>query len=92
MPRREKAGIILAKEEKSSKKRTYSRSHDTAFSPPKASGGVHEQSAPKPPHGIPAVEWPNVLRRVIENEEPLHQVAKDYGVSHETVRQLIVCV
>jgi len=41
--RREKAGIILAKDEKASKKRTYPKSHDTVFSPPKASGGVHEQ-------------------------------------------------
>jgi len=43
LARREKAGIILAKEEQSSKKRTYPMSHDTVFSPPKASGGVHEQ-------------------------------------------------
>jgi hypothetical protein len=43
LARREKAGIILAKEEKSSKKRCYPMSHDTVCSPPKASGGVHEQ-------------------------------------------------
>jgi len=43
LPRRKKAGIILAKEEKSSKKRIYPMSNDTVFSPPKASGGVHEQ-------------------------------------------------
>jgi hypothetical protein len=41
--RREKAGIILAKKEKASKKRTYPMSHNTVFSPSKASGGVHEQ-------------------------------------------------
>jgi len=46
-------------------------------------------SSPKPPHGIPAVEWPNVLRCVIENEEPLRQVAADYGVSYETVRRTV---
>jgi hypothetical protein len=43
LARREKAGIILAKEEKSSKKRCYPMSHDSVFSPPKASGGAHEQ-------------------------------------------------
>lgn len=51
---------------------------------------VKEQSSPpKPPHGIPAVEWPNVLRRVTENREPLRKVAQDYGVSYETVRRVI---
>ncbi len=43
----------------------------------------------KPRYGISAEEWPNVLRRVIENEEPLRQVAKDYGVSYETVRRTV---
>ena len=43
----------------------------------------------KPGYGIPAEEWPNVVRRVIENEESLRQVAKDYGVSHETVRRTV---
>ena len=38
---------------------------------------------------IPSHEWPNVLRRVLENQEPLRQVAADYGVSHETVRRLL---
>src|SRR5436190_7998932 len=34
----------------------------------------------KPQHGIPAVEWPSVLCRVIENQEPLREVADDYAV------------
>lgn len=38
---------------------------------------------------IPAAEWPNVLRRVIENRESLRKVAGDYGVSYETVRRLV---
>jgi hypothetical protein len=46
-------------------------------------------SPPKPPNGIPVVEWPNVLRRVIENGESLRQVAADYGVSYETVRRTV---
>src|SRR5205823_6063120 len=40
-------------------------------------------------HGIPAEEWPNVMRRVRENHESLRQVAAAYGVSHETIRRLL---
>jgi hypothetical protein len=43
LARREKAGIILAKEKQSSKKRTYPMSYDSVSSPRKASGGVHDQ-------------------------------------------------
>jgi hypothetical protein len=43
LAKREKAGIILAKEKQLSKKRTYPMSHDSVFSPSKASGGVHKQ-------------------------------------------------
>ena len=46
--------------------------------------------AAKPQHGIPAVEWPTVLRRVVENQEPLRQVADDYGVSYETIRRIVI--
>ena len=44
----------------------------------------------KPRYGLPAEEWPTVLRRVIENQEPLRQVADDYGVSYETVRRTVM--
>jgi hypothetical protein len=44
----------------------------------------------KPHYGIPAEEWPAVLRRVVENQEPLRQVANDYGVSYETVRRTVM--
>ena len=50
------------------------------------------QERPGPKHakqGIPSHEWPNVLRRVLENQDPLRQVAADYGVSRETVRRLL---
>ena len=43
----------------------------------------------KPGYGIPAEEWPTVLRRVVENQEPLRRVADDYGVSYETVRRTV---
>ncbi len=41
----------------------------------------HRPSPAKPRHGTPPLEWPNVQSRVIENQEPLRQVAADYGVS-----------
>jgi hypothetical protein len=44
----------------------------------------------KPKHGIPPTEWSTVQRRVLENQEPLRQVASDYGVSHETVRRVLL--
>lgn len=53
---------------------------------------VSTQQHPGPcaPHyGIPAEEWPNVVRRVSDNRESLRQVAADYGVSHETVRRVL---
>ncbi len=44
----------------------------------------------KPKHGIPPAEWPTVLRRVLDNQEPLRKVADEYGVSYETVRRTIL--
>ncbi len=44
----------------------------------------------KPQHGIPSAEWPTVLRRVAENQEPLRKVADDYGVSYETIRRIVI--
>ena len=38
---------------------------------------------------IPRAEWPNAIRRVVENHEPLRKVAGDYGVSYETIRRMI---
>lgn len=52
---------------------------------------VSSQQHPGPPEshsGIPAEEWPDVVRRVCDNHESLRQVAAEYGVSHETVRRL----
>jgi hypothetical protein len=45
-----------------------------------------------PPWKIPISEWANVVRRVVENQEPLRKVAVEYGVSHETVRRVINAV
>ena len=44
----------------------------------------------KPRYGIPSEEWPTVLRRVVENQEPLRKVADDYGVSYETIRRTVL--
>ena len=46
----------------------------------------------KPKHGIAPAEWPTVQRRVLENQEPLRKVARDYGVSHETVRRVVLAL
>lgn len=43
----------------------------------------------KPKHAIPSMEWPTVLRRITENQEPLRKVADDYHVSHETIRRIV---
>ena len=39
---------------------------------------------------IPPTEWPNILRSVFENQEPLRKVADDYGVSYETIRRIVI--
>jgi len=31
-----------------------------------------------------------VIHRVVENNEPLRTVAQEYGVSHETIRRLLL--
>jgi hypothetical protein len=45
-----------------------------------------------PNYGIPADLWPIVVQRVVEQEEPLRSVAAAYGVSHETIRRLLLRV
>jgi len=46
-------------------------------------------SASETQHGIPAHEWPNVVRLASEHHEPVRQVVAEYGVSHETVRRVV---
>ena len=43
-------------------------------------------------YGIPASEWPTVVQRVVEQKEPLRTVADAYGVSHETIRRILIHV
>ena len=41
-----------------------------------------------PRYGVPRDQWPNVVQR-IEQGESLRRVAKDYGVSYETIRRVL---
>ena len=43
----------------------------------------------EPQHGISTEEWSNVMRRVLEDHEPLRQVTADYGVPRETISRLL---
>jgi hypothetical protein len=45
-----------------------------------------------PNYGIPTELWPTVVQRVVEQKEPLRTVAAAYGVSHETIRRIILHV
>ena len=65
--------------------------HDEAHdaSPPPIVG--KRRPGPKHPnYGVPTEHWPMVIHRVVENNEPLRKVADEYGVSHETIRRLIL--
>ena len=44
----------------------------------------------RPTYGIPASEWPTVVQRIVEKKEPLRTVAAAYGVSHETIRRIML--
>jgi|SRR2546421_4966956 len=46
----------------------------------------------QPAYGLPASHWPAVMHRVVEQKEPLRTVAAAYGVSHETIRRLLLHV
>ena len=51
----------------------------------------HRRRGPKHPgYAIPASEWPMVVQRVMERKEPLRTVATAYGVSHETIRRVLL--
>jgi hypothetical protein len=53
----------------------------------------HRRPGPKHPiYGIPTSEWPTVAQCVVEQKEPLRTVAAVYGVSHETIRRVLLHV
>ena len=45
-----------------------------------------------PNYGLPASEWPTVVQRVLEQQESLRTVAATCGVSHETIRRIVLHV
>ena len=53
----------------------------------------HRRPGPNHPnYGIPTELWPIVVHRVLEQKEPLRTVAAAFGVSHETIRRVILHV
>jgi hypothetical protein len=53
----------------------------------------HQRPGPKDlSYGIPTSQWPTVVHRVVEQKEPLRTVAAAYGVSHETIRRILLHV
>ena len=53
----------------------------------------HRRPGPNHPnYGIPADLWSTVVHRVVEQKEPLRTVAAAYGVSHETIRRILLQV
>ena len=51
------------------------------------------RSGPKQPHyGIPTEHWPQIMHRVVENNEPLRAIAQEFAVSHETIRRILLHV
>ena len=46
----------------------------------------------RPNYGLPASEWPIIVQHVVEQQESLRNVAAAYGVSHETIRRIVLHV
>jgi DNA-directed RNA polymerase subunit N (RpoN/RPB10) len=46
----------------------------------------------QPKYAVPTEHWPLIMHRVVENNESLRQVADEYGVSHETIRRIMLHV
>jgi len=67
----------------------HDETHDA--SPPPIVG--KRRSGPNHPnYGIPAEHWPMVVHRVLEQKESLRTGAAAYGVSHETIRRIMLHV
>ena len=54
--------------------------------------GTRRPGPKHPNYGIPADLWPVVVHRVVEQKEPLRTVAAAYGVSHKTIRRIMLYV
>jgi hypothetical protein len=46
----------------------------------------------QPKYGIPTELWPTVVQCVVEQKESLRTVAAAYGVSHQTIRRIMLHV
>ncbi len=62
---------------------------DKALTDPLVVSLPQRRPGPEHPHWkIPPSEWPTVLRRV-DQGEPLRKIAREYTVSHETIRRVV---
>jgi hypothetical protein len=53
----------------------------------------YRRPGPKhPKYAILAEQWPKLIQRVVEQNETLRTVAAAYGVSHETIRRIMLHV
>ena len=46
----------------------------------------------QPNYGVPADLWPTVVHRMVGQKERLRTVAAAHGVSHETIRRIVLHV
>jgi hypothetical protein len=67
----------------------HDETHDIG---PPPMGGKRRPGPTHPKYGIPTEHWPMILHRVVENNESLRAVAQEFGVSHETIRRIILRV
>ena len=67
--------------------------HDeTPDAGPPPMGGKRRLGPKHPKYGVPTEHWPMIIHRVVEKNEPLRTVAAEYGVSHETIRRIMLHV
>jgi hypothetical protein len=53
----------------------------------------HRRPGPKHPnYAIPTEHWPMVVHQMVEQKESLRTEAAEYGVSHETIRHIMLHV
>jgi len=65
---------------------------ETVDTSPPAMGGKRRPGPKRPASGLPASHWPSVVQRMVEQKEPLPTVAEASGVSHGTIRRLLLSV
>jgi hypothetical protein len=63
---------------------------ETPDTSPPVMGGKQRPGPKYLKYRVPTDHWPMIIHRVAENNEPLRAIAQEYGVSHETIRRLIL--